>query len=237
MSPFPLTTTRFILDENINNNTGISIFAIFDGHGGDFAADFAKDVLIQNVYNKITEAHNIITGKVDPKAVKDKKECDGADGDKPSADNVDVNGNEEKPKSPAALTASERRNSFRKTTSFTDDSIKKGKQPDPLDIYKLNSLVRPMTKDDFFNPSATKGQNSATKTAPKSLEAKCYIADGKINFGKLLTDEVLAADYKLVETVKKMVRERRVVFPTGLIGRYCFSGQRRPFLLYIFCLK
>lgn len=207
----PASARRFILDENINNNTGISIFAVFDGHGGDFAADYAKDVLMQNVYNKIIEAHNIVTGKVDPN-VRSKKaapvdapngECKKAEGE---ADG------DQKPKTPAA----ERRNSFRKTTSFTDDSIKKrSQQPDPIDIYKLNGLGgRGLTKDDFLLSSngKDKANGGSAKVAPQSLEAKCYVGvDKKINFGRLLTDEVLAADHKLVETVKKMVSDDSVL--------------------------
>ena len=198
------------MDENINNNTGISIFAVFDGHGGEFAADYAKDVLIQNVYNKIVEAHNIISGKVEPQVTKkeDTKantgegECNAGGGD-------NANDQQSKPKTPVLNGTAERRNSFRKATSFADDTpVKKRSGPDPLDIYKLNGLgPRPMTKDDFMLSGSANG-GKTEKVAPQSQEAKCYIgADRKINFGKLLTDEVLAADHKLVETVKKMVSD------------------------------
>lgn len=210
----PASARRFILDENINNNTGISILAVFDGHGGDFAADYAKDVLIQNLYNKIIEAHNIVTGKVDPNAIKSASANNNNNNNKKATDAGEGNGGEcnagkkegEPPKTPV-MNGTERRNSFRKTTSFADDSIKKrSQQPDPIDIYKLNGLTHRMTKDDFLLPAGGKANGQAAKVAPQSLEAKCYItADGKINFGKLLTDEVLAADHKLVETVKKMV--------------------------------
>lgn len=213
--PSLLSPRRFILDENINNNTGISIFAIFDGHGGDFAADYAKDVLIQNVYNKIIEAHNIVTGKGNV----EKGKVNDVDEDCQQQQQRDENGDVAKMKrdaedqrppanGKATMSVAERRNSFRKTTSFTDDSIKKAtnKQPDPIDIYRLNHLVRPLNKDDFLGGSGGSGQEKAGKVAPKSLEARCYVEKGKINFGKLLTDEVLAADHKLVETVKKMVR-------------------------------
>lgn len=51
---------RFIIEENINNNTGISFFAVFDGHGGEFAADFAKDILVKNIYNKVIETTKLL---------------------------------------------------------------------------------------------------------------------------------------------------------------------------------
>lgn len=50
--------------------------------------------------------------------------------------------------------------------------------------------------------------SSTNGGAPQQFDAKCYIENGKINFGKLITDEVLAADYKLVEQAKKTVRKR-----------------------------
>lgn len=169
-------------------------------------------MLIQNVYNKIIEAHNIVTGKVDPELEKrrlmNKKAADEENNNKSGEckkEENDTGGGDQKPKTPAQ----ERRSSFRKTTSTDDSAIKKrSQQPDPLDIYKLNGLGgRPMTRDDFMlGGNKDKANGGSGKVAPQSQEAKCYIgADKKINFGKLLTDEVLAADHKLVETVKKMV--------------------------------
>lgn len=168
-------------------------------------------MLIQNVYNKIVEAHNIVTGKTRDVVDKDCQQHQLEE----TGDEARIKKEAEDQRTAAvangkaAMSVAERRNSFRKTTSFTDDSIKKAttaKQPDPIDIYRLNHLVRPHNKDDFLGSSGGVGQEKAGKVAPKSLEAKCYIEKGKINFGKLLTDEVLAADHKLVETVKKMVR-------------------------------
>lgn len=40
---------------------------------------------------------------------------------------------------------------------------------------------------------------------PQTYDGKCYIENGKINFGKMLTDEVLAADFELVKVAKKNV--------------------------------
>lgn len=45
------------------NNTGVSLFAIFDGHGGEFAANYARDKLIPNINKKVIELKNMIAGK------------------------------------------------------------------------------------------------------------------------------------------------------------------------------
>lgn len=214
-SSSPSSIRRFVLDENINNDTGISLFAVFDGHGGDFAADYAKDVLIQSIYAKVVEAHNIVTGKVVAPEVKKATPDKSVNGECRKEEEQLKDGKaEQKPKTPV-LSGAERRSSFRKTNSFTDDSAvnKKRSQPDPLDIYRLNGLgPRPMTKDDFLLPVGG-AEKSPAKVAPQRQEAKCYIGpDRKINFGKLLTDEVLAADHKLIETVKKMVRMMGICF-------------------------
>lgn len=55
---------RFIIEENVNDNTGIAFYAVFDGHGGDFAADFAKDVLVKNIYNKMIEINRLLKRKI-----------------------------------------------------------------------------------------------------------------------------------------------------------------------------
>lgn len=62
-------------------------------------------------------------------------------------------------------------------------------------------------KDQIFSnkKNVNSGETSNGGSMPLNVEAKCYIENGKINFGKMITDEVLAADYKLVEAAKKTV--------------------------------
>lgn len=49
-------------------------------------------------------------------------------------------------------------------------------------------------------------KSSADMSAPpQALEAKYYIENERINFGKLITDEILAADYKLVQAARRSV--------------------------------
>lgn len=180
-----------MVEENVNK-TGISLFAIFDGHGGEMAADFAKDILIENLLNKITETSNILTGKSSPvsnKSIENIKTIKNEDSDSEK--------DKEKDKESKL---SQRRSSFRKTYSMTEECINKANCSNPdqdlLILNKLTSIVRPMTRD---------GTSQESKK-PQSYEAKTYIENGKINFGKMMTDEVLAADYKLVEQAKKTVR-------------------------------
>ncbi|XP_055682635.1 protein phosphatase 1L [Lutzomyia longipalpis] len=193
---------RFIINENINKGTGIAVFAVFDGHAGDLAANYAKDALMKSVLAKIVDAHGILNGK-EPENVAEKK-SKPEEMDESNKENVAVDKN--------AL--SQRRSSFRKSySSFTEDCIQKGnckKAPEP-DIYNLNALCRPLTKESLL------GQNSNSQKAerPPILDAKCYIEGGKINYGKLLTDEVLVADYDLLQLAKK---SRNVSGTTALIA-------------------
>lgn len=63
---------RFVINENINGSTDISMFAVFDGHAGDFVADYAINVLVPNLYNKIIETSRInrsISNHIDVKKI------------------------------------------------------------------------------------------------------------------------------------------------------------------------
>ncbi|XP_037029412.1 protein phosphatase 1L-like [Bradysia coprophila] len=173
---------RFVLEENVNN-TGVSFFAIFDGHGGEFAADYAKDFLVQNLLSKITAASNSLRGIVTP-SQSTKTDC--PDDDKENTSN--------QPKPSSTLT--QRRPSIRK--SLTDDCVSNGNCNREQELYlnKLGSSIR--NKESFLN-----NNNNNNNVKPQTFDGKCYVENGKINFGKMLTDEVLAADFELVKTAKK----------------------------------
>lgn len=64
---------RFTVEENINGSTGVSLFGIFDGHGGTFVADYAKEVMVPNIFKKIVEAKNIQNGSINVTA--ENSEC------------------------------------------------------------------------------------------------------------------------------------------------------------------
>lgn len=162
---------KFIINENINN-TGISLFAIFDGHGGEFAANYAKDHLIQNLYNRVIELNAFKDGKVVKLPPQDNIETPKKD----QGNNISV----------------ERKTSFKKSISAADDTSKK-EITDPELLAQL-SKSRPITRE-------VRATTKPIKSVNKPLSS--YVDKGKINFGKLLTDEVLAADRLLVEAAKR----------------------------------
>lgn len=173
---------RFIINENINN-TGVSLFAIFDGHGGDFAANYARDHLIQNLYNKIVELNNYKDGKIVSTPMKESPE-------------------DEKPDSSIAV---ERKPSFKKSASTADDTTKK-EITDPQLLAQLSKNRPIITRE--VRPSAKPVKNVI-------IPLSSYMDKGKINYGKLLTDEVLAADRLLVEAAK---RSMNVAGTTALLA-------------------
>lgn len=193
----------YVINEDVNN-TGISFFAIFDGHGGEFAAVFAKDILVENLFNKITDTSRILTGKVPPPSPSlAHAKCpdeNAADIDE-AMDKVTKDLNDDKL---ASKTTTQRRTSFKKSLSTADDcNGTKANCNRDQDVFlnKLNSIVR--TKDSFL-------KSASGNVKPQQYEARCYIdANRNINFGKLITDEVLAADYKILEKAKKDVSLRR----------------------------
>lgn len=173
---------KFIINENINN-TGISLFAIFDGHGGEFAANYAKDHLIQNLYNKVVELSDFKDGKTVITPQKDSPE-------EPKKEEINV--------------SVERKTSFKKSASTADDTLKK-EITDP-DLLAQLSKARPIITREVRPVKPVKNI-----TVPLSS----YVDKGKINYGKLLTDEVLAADRLLVEAAK---RTMNVAGTTALIA-------------------
>lgn len=186
-----------MIDENVRDS-GVAVFAIFDGHGGEMAADFAKDYFIENLYNKIVDAVSIVSGKEPTPStaqVSDNK-CPDDDTDSTVEDGQKVKANSNN----AETSAVQRRASFKKSLSTADDcNGTKGNCNREQDAFlnQLNSVVR--TKESFLNTN-----NNSVK--PQQYEARCYIEKNKnINFGKMITDEMLAADFKLVERAKREV--------------------------------
>ncbi|XP_044593155.1 protein phosphatase 1L isoform X2 [Cotesia glomerata] len=186
---------RFIVNSDINR-TGVSVFAVFDGHGGEFAADYARDKLIPNINSKVIELKNIISGKETVPVVKI---------DEPQENDEKSEKKEDQ--------WSMRRKSFKKTVSasHTDDCMENKTITDPELLGKLESLPRAITRE------VKPGLRSAKKLQPVDITSYLEIdtnnnnssnsssSDGKkkINYQKLLTDEVLAADYLLIDAAKK----------------------------------
>ncbi|XP_030749592.1 protein phosphatase 1L [Sitophilus oryzae] len=173
----PKMEDRFVINDNLNN-TGVAIFAVFDGHGGEFAANYAKEKLVHNLSNKIVQIKNLIEGK--PLEKED------------SCDNEEEKKDPEKPITP---TLSERRKSFRKTSSTTDECIKGAMEVTNLEILNKLDAMKPITRN-----------SRPLKLTPsfKKIPLTSYFDKfGVVDYGKLITDEVLAADEKLVEVAKK----------------------------------
>lgn len=128
-----------MIKENIKGATETSMWCIFDGHSGKFAADFARDVLVTNLCKKIVQSKKIAKQKKAKKLQKN-------------------------------VNCGEMRRS------------------------KSSNVKRK-------NPSTAK---------PKSFEAKCYVQAGNnIDYAKMLNDEILYADYELLE------REREIDITAG----------------------
>ncbi|XP_053957303.1 protein phosphatase 1L isoform X1 [Anastrepha ludens] len=207
----PRMEDRYIIEENINNNTGISFFAIFDGHGGEFAVDFAKDILVKNIYNKIIATTKLLgnqqhlSSNNNAALDADYAEYDASPYLRRKASRKDDSNKENNEPSVR------RRDSLRKAHSTADDckASSVSKQQKDTDVFtsKLNSLMRGgnAAKEALFGGGGKESgkEDGKWNGPPQNFDAKCYIENGKINFGKLITDEVLAADYKLVEAAKK----------------------------------
>lgn len=87
---------------------------------------------------------------------------------------------------------------MKKTLSVAEDALNKSTNvTDPELLKKLDSLQRPITKE--VRPCKPVGKSPV-------IPSESYLdGSGKIDYGKLLTDEVLAADRLLVEKAKKTV--------------------------------
>lgn len=164
------------------------MFAVFDGHGGEFAAVFCKDILVQNLYNKIIETKQIARSlqKTD--------------------DDNDLYCGDTRTKEVESTTLVQRKPSMKRTA---DDNKKSANNQIDSDI-----LGKLKPKDGFSMFKQTASGDSPPP--PKTFEAKCYVQGrNKINYGKMITDEVLFADHKLVEKAKK---QQQVAGTTALIA-------------------
>lgn len=156
----PKMEDRFVMNDNINN-TCVGLFAVFDGHGGEFAANYAKEKLIQSMYEKVVEIKDLISGKKQIKKEEPTKKEQEQD----------------KPNTPTSV---ERRKSFKKTISTTDECDKStGKEiTDPELLNKLSNISRPITRE-------VKGGKVSDfkKSEPADYFDKC----GIVNYGHTIS--------------------------------------------------
>ncbi|CAH1391589.1 unnamed protein product [Nezara viridula] len=168
---------RFVINKNIDG-TGVSLFAVFDGHGGDFAANYAHDHLIENLSKKIKELKKLIMNGSIEKPVLGKP-----------------------PPSPKPTLRKsvilERKSSLKRGSTEAEEAIKRaGGLNDPLLLEKLESYSRTITRE--VKPSRTPIVQYPTPELTSYIEGNM-----SINYGRLLSDEVLAVDRLLVEAAKK----------------------------------
>ncbi|XP_029177598.1 protein phosphatase 1L, partial [Nylanderia fulva] len=170
---------RFVVNEDINN-TGVSLFAVFDGHGGEFAANYARDKLISNINKKIIELKNMLAGNT------------LIYHDQPSVNKPE----EKKSDNKTDEKLSERRKSFRKvaSTSLTDDCMKEAIEVTDSELLNKLQNITPITR---------KARPCKQNEEEPKVDLMKYLEGNKINYGKLLTDEVLTVDRLLVEAAKK----------------------------------
>lgn len=177
--------------------TEVSIFCILDGHGGEFAAVYAKEHLMEKLTKKIVEAVDVSTGKITPLphrrnsliTITDQSEVAEKD------DGTKSGGAHQSP------TRSESQRRKLKKTLSTDNDCNPAQsncnQEQDTFLSKLGSIR--LTKESFMKKEKI--------IKPNEYEASYYVdRTDKINFGKMITDLVLLTDYDLVEKAKKQVQ-------------------------------
>lgn len=175
------------------------MFAIFDGHGGEFAADFAIDILVKNLYNKIIEASEIAKSR----------KLNGFRQKPGEEDENDLNCGDRRRREEPETTVLQRKPS--KRVSKAADDLYDNIMANGIDSDILGKL-KPKDGFSMFKQTAS----GDAPPPPKTFEAKCYVdSASKVNYGKMITDEVLFADHKLVETAK---RQTNVAGTTALIA-------------------
>lgn len=152
-----------------------------------FAANYARDHLIKNLNTKLIDVKNLqIESAKNEYNPTYSKEDSGAK--QPEADSA-----------LAKNSTTEKRSSFnKKTASSTDECVKKGSMgvTDPTLLKMLDSLHRPITRE----------VRARVAEKIEKIPLNAYLDSSKfsgINYGKIITDEVLAADRLLVEAAKK----------------------------------
>lgn len=171
----PKMEDRFIVSRNING-TGVSLFAVFDGHGGEFAANYAHEHLVNNLSNKVIELKKLIVKGGVEKIITGKP-----------------------PPSPKPVLRKtiilDRKPSIKKGSTDAEEALKKAGGPLSELEKKLESMPRAITRE----VKPTKGPATPFPTP----DVSSYLEGNSINYGRLLTDEVLAVDRLLVEAAKK----------------------------------
>lgn len=186
-------------------DTKISVFGILDGHGGEFAAVFAKDFLMEKLRNKIRDTVDVANGKAPQNNTTPDNEPE-----KQYEDVTDKGGAEESP--------SNKKGKLTKTMSTdVDCTRRKNCKQDQAD--KPNE--QRITKESLL-----KSNNQNTK--PIEHDANHYVdKEKKIDFHRMITDLVLLTDYELILKAKALV----CIF----FGIYCNFNLMNPLHVDFVC--
>lgn len=193
---------RYVIEKKIGE-TDASVFAILDGHGGEYAAVFAKDHLMERLRKKIEDAINIATGKVTPpspygliKKTEIETNTDNEDKPQENDDNKNVHDVKRSPNIAAV-----RRNKLKKTMSTDVDC-----NPEKSNCNReQDAFLNKVSSVRLTRESLLKTNNKNVR--PQEFAASHYVdRENNINFGKMISDLVLFTDHELVERSKKQVK-------------------------------
>ncbi|XP_046401634.1 protein phosphatase 1L [Ischnura elegans] len=203
----PRMEDRFVAKENIHN-TGISLYAVFDGHGGEFAANYAKDNLMKTLEDKLVQLKKIATeGPPKPcndASAKDMKSLDDSNG---KIDQKEKGGGTELVRRKSSVNGDD--GSFADCgNSKTDDCLHETPGiTDPEILSRLQEIPRPLSRPKGRAAAGQQGQPASVPSLPPAANpadlASYLDSEGSINYGQLITDEVLAADKRLLDAAKK----------------------------------
>lgn len=209
--------------------TDVSVFGILDGHGGEFAAVFTKDRLMELLTQKIGAAVDVSVGKVRPlphrrnsviappaeglpamKKISEMKKIDtngigtgdgGSSSGGGGASGGDNEKNEKLKSSEQVQRTPSQRRKLTKTLSNDDGDCDPPNNPN---CHKdQDSLLNKLSSIRITKESFIKKDKAIR---PIQYEPGYYVDRwNKINFGKMITDLVLLTDYELIETARKQV--------------------------------
>lgn len=186
--------------------TDASVFAILDGHGGEYAAVFAKDHLMERLRKKIEDAIDIATGKVTPpsryRSTK-KTETETTTDNEQKQQEIDDDKNVDNIKKSPNI-AAERRNKLKKTLSTDVDC-----NPEKSNcIREQDAFLNELSSVRLTRQSFLKTTNKNVR--PQEFAASHYVdRANNINFGKMISDLVLFTDHELIERTKKQVNQHQ----------------------------
>lgn len=214
----------------------VHVFAVLDGHGGEFAADFAQTHLLSAIETRIHQL-KILTGPGSNTERLKQFEEHFQEAPATVLKFLKISKTEEKEeKKDSSEKENESRESSKEGEEMSDDVRKKCRGPvlgsREKSIEEVPSLSVRMARKTMFKPktpvrksrSSQRGKDREGKQEeePKAVDITEYISSqGEILYAKLLKDEVLRCDSQLITAAKK----KNAIGGTTLIMAVLDSGQ------------